>query len=66
MCGGVSFGLTPKYVLFKDSKTTHLIVARSTDLQSGTPGRAEGKLTDILTLLIGIVPSQALPVSFEA
>lgn len=40
----VSFDLTPKFVLFKDNKRTHLIVAHSSALQSGTPGKVEGKL----------------------
>lgn len=44
---------------------THLILAQSIDLQSGTLVWVEGKFTNILTLLIGIMPSQALSVSFE-
>lgn len=62
---GVSFGLPPKCVLFKEPKPTHLSVAHSTDLRSGNLARVEGKLTNILTLLISTVPSQALSVSFE-
>lgn len=58
-------GCEPQIWALQDSKTTHLLVAHSTDPQSGTLGRVEGKLRNILTLLIGIVPSQALSVSFE-
>ena len=53
------------YVLFRDSEITHLILAHSIDLQSGTLVRVKGKFTNILTLLIGIMPSRALSVSFE-
>lgn len=51
--------------LFKDREMTHLILAQSIDLQSGTLVWLEGKFTNILTLLIGIRPSQALSVIFE-
>lgn len=53
------------YALFRDSEMTHVILAHTADLQSGTLVQVKGKFSNILTLLIGIMPSQALSVSFE-